>query len=323
MGNEPSLREELRVLRRAVPGALVLVVVLLLLRGYDGTIYVLSRQVSMLAESFLGGPDVVVPVLLHTLPLALAAGVATFAVSAGWIRFESVWSVIVLSGIILAGTTIGGLLRTLVPAAETESKQPAAIASSQARTTGLTIPSAAIHSAAIPSAAVTSAAIPSAAVTSGKLIEPTSVIPAAQTVVLSVTPSESASGLAVNTSSLLSDVSTIHRPGPLQRTAQPTAWEQLRQIDFFAAPNLAQPPPTEIEPINVVPKISGILNVVGLAINQLLGFLVAYQPRLFLAAVIAGGWTGWRWQQRLQTVREQVEQEFSGEPDTVSTRRAA
>lgn len=277
MDGKPSLRDELRVLRQALPGALVLVVVLLLLRGYDGTLHVLSRQASMLAESFFGGPDVVLPVLLHTLPLALAAAVAAFAVSARWIRFESMWSIIVLSGMILAGTMAGGILRTLIPPA---TPNPAEAHDHQ-------------------------------------LVE-TPNPPSASPVPLRTT-----SDKPVGTVSRLSDLRLDRSQIAVQPASPPTVWEQLSQIDLLAAPDLTQPPPAEIAPIHVVPKISGILNVIGMAINQLLGFLVAYQPRLFLAAVIAGGWTGWRWQQRLQTLQHHVEQELSHSSEATPTRRAA
>ena len=50
--------------------------------------------------------------------------------------------------------------------------------------------------------------------------------------------------------------------------------------------------------------MSGIPGIAAKAINQLLGFLVAYQPRLFLAAVVAGSWVGWSWHRRLQKLTE-------------------
>ncbi len=297
MNDKPTLMDELRVLRQAVPGALVFVTVLLLLRGYDGTVSVLARQASMLAESFLGGPDVLLPLLLHTLPLALAAAIAAFAISAGWIRFESIWSVVFLSGIILAGTTIGGLLRTLVPKDQTH--EPA------------------IAQSAIAHPAIAHPVIETASQTNS--IPGTN--PAFQQQQMN-----SISGIGgisvVSTNPQLSPP-LLKSPGPLQATVRPSAWQQLSRIDFLAPPNLTQPPPADIEPINAVPKISGILGVGGLAINQLLGFLVAYQPRLFIAAVLAGAWTGWRWQQRLQTLKRHVQQGIDDDIDSRPLRRAA
>ena len=61
----------------ASPGAVVFVTVLLVLRGYGGTVHALPRQITLLVESFFDGPDVIVPLLLHALPLAMPAGVGS------------------------------------------------------------------------------------------------------------------------------------------------------------------------------------------------------------------------------------------------------
>jgi len=274
MDDKPTLIDELRVLRQAIPSALVFVAVLFLLRGYDGTVYALGRQVSMLAETFLGGSEVLVPVLLHTLPLALAAGVASFAIAARWIRFEGMWSIIVLGGIVMAGTTVGGLLRGLVP-------EPA--------------------------------------------IEETTTVTAAENMVISSDGIPNLSGLEVSSLTLQAQspgsLSTVvMRSPPVVRTS---VWERLQAVDFLALPDLTKRPPQEIAPLPLIPKVSGVFAIAGAAVNQLLGFLIAYQPRLFLAAVLAGAWTGWRWQQRLSTLRLHVGEAVEQATESSPIRRAA
>ena len=83
-------------------------------------------------------------------------------------------------------------------------------------------------------------------------------------------------------------------------------------------------PPREIEPLNVLPAVGGVHGAVFKAVNQLLGFFVAYQPRLFLAAIIAGCWVGWTCHRRLlylETRGSEAEDSVS-EPE-VALRRAA
>ena len=84
------LRDRFRkFLKEFVPGLIVLVVVLVLLRGVGGTIDALRLQLVTLANSFLGTGDGLVPVLLQTLPLALAAGCWLLAAACFLSREES------------------------------------------------------------------------------------------------------------------------------------------------------------------------------------------------------------------------------------------
>ena len=107
MDGEPTFSEELRVLRRASPGAVVFVTVLFLLRGYGGTVHALPRQIILLVESFFGGPDVMELLLLHTLPHSPSPRDGS--------DLRVLWSFIVLGGIVMAGTAVGGVLRSLLP----------------------------------------------------------------------------------------------------------------------------------------------------------------------------------------------------------------
>ncbi|MEM7474379.1 MAG: hypothetical protein AAF483_05245, partial [Planctomycetota bacterium] len=72
-----------------------------------------------------------------------------------------------------------------------------------------------------------------------------------------------------------------------------TAFQQLQQINWLATPNVAGVPKGEIERLHLLPEVSGVFGIVARAINQLLGYVVAYQPRLFLAAILCGVWMGW------------------------------
>lgn len=108
----PPWREKLR---KALPGVLVLVTVLVLVQGVRGAAAVLWRQLTTLVESVFGGADALTVVLLHTAPLALSAGIAAFAVGRRWLTFESAQSVLALTLMVLAGASLGGTLRDLAP----------------------------------------------------------------------------------------------------------------------------------------------------------------------------------------------------------------
>ena len=80
--------------------------------------------------------------------------------------------------------------------------------------------------------------------------------------------------------------------------------EQLKRIDWLAQPDLSKAPLSEIKPLALLPQASGIPGAFTRAINQLLAYLVAYQPRLFLAAIVAGSWVGWSCHRRLTKLTE-------------------
>jgi len=263
MSSKPTLSDEVAVLRAAIPGGLVFVVVMLLLRGYGGTVEALRQQVLLFAHSFLGGEDGMLPLLFHTLPLAIAAAIATFGISAGWIRFESVWSIVALGVIVIGGATIGGVLHGhMLP-------QPEKVPQVD-------------HTPIVLRGSIT-----------GPSIRSESTLPSAVTVGLQkVQPSKS-------------------------------AVEQLAGVDFTAVPDLNQPPPSKIEPLELFPKSGGVLGIITMAINQLLAFVVAYQPRVFLAAVLAGSWNGWKWQRRLATLAHHVSQSADELPEPIRLDRAA
>ena len=282
---------------KAIPSLLVLVVVMILLRGFSGAATALRLQAATFVSSFFGGGDEFIRVLLHTTPLALAAGVATFAIASRWIRFESLWSFVILAGIVLGGATVGGTLRRLAPVPGREAVQ--AGASAQSQPAGR---SPQVRPLRIPASQV--GVIGGGVAASNRLREPLS-------------PDALNTGPVDNNAANDNAVDT--------GVPADSAWDQLAKIDWLAEPNLKNAPPDHIAPLNLFPRVGGLPGAVLLAINQLLGFLVAYQPRLFAAAILSGGWLGWLWQRRLvawnKTMRDMVEESETAAEDEL--RRAA
>ena len=73
-----------------------------------------------------------------------------------------------------------------------------------------------------------------------------------------------------------------------------------QRVDWFGPPDLKRNPPRKIAPLQLIPEPGGVLGLLARAVNLLLAYFVSYQPRLFLAAVLAGGWIGWCWHRHLQ-----------------------
>ena len=244
-------------LKQFLPGATVVLIVMFLLRGVSGSVQAIKLQIVTLATSFLGGDDGMIGVLLHTIPLALAASVATFAIARRMIRFESPLSILALALIVILGASIGGFLRQFAPYPESQPQPPliAVSASSQTVEPG--------HSLGNISIGIRSQKLP------------------------------------LDLASVMNHTTVRQLP-----VRHESSIEQLRQIDWLAQPDFSKPPPSDIEPLALVPKASGVIGVAAKAINQLLAYLVAYQPRLFLAAVITGSWFGWSWHRRLQKLTE-------------------
>lgn len=89
-----------------------------------------------------------------------------------------------------------------------------------------------------------------------------------------------------------------------------TAWQRLTSIRWLAKPDLSRTP-QPVEPLRVIPKGPGIYGGVGGAVNQLLGYLVDYEPRLFLASILVGGFAGWRLQRRVAVAHAVVAGDLS------------
>lgn len=279
-----------------LPGLTVLVVVLVLLRGITGTRDAIGHQIETLVSSFLGTGDGLGEVLLHTLPLAIAAAVATFAISRRMLTFESFGSVFVLACIIIVGASVGGFLRGLVPREPTrmddsvfsEAVTPLRVslnesASGEPLTTGVRT----------------------------SIVRPNSDVPSSGVVILGdqqLQPIQSGAPLMSVTSA------------PAKST---TALDQLRSVDWLGQPDVSKIPRGAVEPLHLLPETGGAFGIVLKAANQILGYLVAYQLRLFLAAIVAGSWVGWSLHVRMQTLHEEMLEEESVPDITDSIRRAA
>ncbi|WP_425398038.1 hypothetical protein [Aeoliella sp.] len=92
--------------------------------------------------------------------------------------------------------------------------------------------------------------------------------------------------------------------------AEQTVWERLLSIGWFTKPDLSREP-QPVEPLPVIPKGPGIYGGVGGAINQLLGYLVDYEPRLFVASILVGGFAGWRLHRRVAVAHAVVAGDLS------------
>ena len=290
------LSELWRSVRKMIPRLTVLVTVFVLLRGVTGTADAVRLQFETLATSLLGTGDGLTGVLVQTLPLAIAAAVATFAVRAELLTFESPWSFVGLAGIILAGATVGGFLRDAFAA-----------------TPGVD------HSADL--IVVTS---PDNAAMTNRTDQPGSNSGLLHSHSVAETPKDEgffdAQKAAKYTLIGLPDANARNVTLPAS-TNSPL--DQLASIEWLATPKLEHTPAGRVPPLKVFPELGGILGVLGKAINQVLGFLVAYQPRLFLAAVVAGGWVGWSIHHRIGLIEQHLEKTDEGLPDDFPTARAA
>ncbi|TWT31131.1 hypothetical protein KOR34_45060 [Posidoniimonas corsicana] len=64
--------------------------------------------------------------------------------------------------------------------------------------------------------------------------------------------------------------------------------------------------PNPIPRVALLPEGTNALGIVGRGVNQLLGYLVFYRPRMFLAALIAGGYLGWASHRRLEDASDRA-----------------
>lgn len=254
---ESVLDDLRRILLRYLPGLTVLAVVMILLRGLTGSVEAIKLQTATLSTSFLGAGDGMIAVLVHTLPLTIAAAIATFAIASRMITFESSLSIVGLAGIVMIGASLGGFLRGFAP----ETKPQSQIARTIVRPAS----------------------------------EP-AVIGFVPNVKLGVHPKKPPLQLAVPDAGVAVAPKLEFKPK--------TPLTQLGEIDWFAQPDLSNSPPQDIPPLNLLPNVGSVPGAISKAINQLLGYLVAYQPRLFLAAILAGSWVGWSWHRRLQRLAQ-------------------
>jgi hypothetical protein len=284
------LQSWLEGLVKRLPGLIVLAVVLMLLRGPFGTIEAIRLQLTTLIGSFLGPGDGLGAVVLHTLPLAVAAAVATFLMARRILTFQSFASVVGLSLIIITGAAIGGLARGLtseitVVAKDVDPQLPLATAIQPPAIELEFTETIRLHPDALRELET----------------EPIGVQPSTR---------------------IVGDPAV---PAAIPVAKSPTAVDQLREVNWLAEPQLANIPSGKVDPLHILPEPGGVIGLVTRSINQLLGYLVAYQPRLFLAAIIAGAWMGWSVHQRLGTLERQLREAeaTTSAPEITPRRRAA
>jgi len=93
---------------------LVLLAVALLLQGPVGAFEALWGYTRDLVLTIFGGEELLLQVLCQTVPLTLAVGAILFSFRARWISLSNPASLFAASALILAGTWIGGELRSTV-----------------------------------------------------------------------------------------------------------------------------------------------------------------------------------------------------------------
>ena len=64
--------------------------------------------------------------------------------------------------------------------------------------------------------------------------------------------------------------------------------------------------PDRVARVALLPEGGSWFGVVGQGVNQLLGYLVFYRPRLFLAALLAGGYLGWALNRRYEWAHDKA-----------------
>ncbi|MCA9241716.1 MAG: hypothetical protein KDA37_16010 [Planctomycetales bacterium] len=226
--DSPTLGE-VPLWRRVPAGVYVAALLLLILHGPRGAVLALLLQAWRLAATFFGGDEVVSAVLSQTAPLALAMALVVILYRTEWITFESIWSVIACSAILLGGASAGAELRALLER----------------------------------------------------------VLPAddRQTLV-GVTPEEAPSGISL----AWLNARTNHRTNQI---AARDALAAMSDWDYVSGLGASDQWPDRVPRVALLPEHGSWLVVVGRGANQLLGYLVFYRPRMFAAALIAGGYLGW------------------------------
>lgn len=78
------------------------------------------------------------------------------------------------------------------------------------------------------------------------------------------------------------------------------AWRALTNWRYVSELGASADWPERIPRVALLPEGTTWFGVVGRGVNQLLGYLVFYRPRMFLASLLAGGYLGWAWHRRLE-----------------------
>lgn len=59
----------------------------------------------------------------------------------------------------------------------------------------------------------------------------------------------------------------------------------------------------KIPRVDLVPETGAVPGILAQSVNQVLGYLVVYRPRLFFAAILLGAYLGWSWQPPMKSLR--------------------
>lgn len=274
---------------RLLPAGGVLLTVLVLLHGVEGTVVALARLAVEFAGSLLGGGDasVVGGVFWRTLPLALSAAAVTFAVRSGWLHLTHWHSYFAIALIIMAGAIVGNAVHE-----ELYARQP-------------------IISVGQIDPPREGESLVSHALRTGNLIGGDDSKLRALGTPLETPPAEPGSS-----------ASPLMTLGDGTAIGIDTSVGEPKRLSWLAPPDLSLRP-EPVQPLFEVEKGQGFAGLVLGVVSQLLGYLFAYQPRLFLASVLAGGYLGWRLQRRFTTVHALVTGDLSELSDGELRRLAA
>ncbi|TWT77358.1 hypothetical protein Pla123a_20190 [Posidoniimonas polymericola] len=84
------------------------------------------------------------------------------------------------------------------------------------------------------------------------------------------------------------------------------AWRVLTDWRYISELGASANWPEQIPRVALLPEGTNWFGVVGQGVNQLLGYLVFYRPRMFFAALLAGGYLGWAWHRRLEWANDRA-----------------
>lgn len=251
-----------------IPNALlVLLAIALLLQGPVGAFEALWGYTFDLVRAIFGGEDLLLEVLCQTAPLSLAVAVAVFSFRSGWISPDSPAAVVASAALILAGTWIGGELRSTASSS--------------------TVP---VQAELVPTDADNSPSV--GVVRPVSIREQTGMALSEHSLQSLANPTEDA------------DAEEANRSSETISVAQ--AWAVLSDLETVATDGSHHHWDQPVPRVDLIPESETLWGMVGRAINQLLGYFVVYRPRLFLAAVLLGSYIGWSWQPYFESLRSWV-----------------
>ncbi len=240
-----------------IPNSLVvLLAVALLLRGPAGAFEAFWTYTKSLVETLFGGEAVFVEVLCQTAPLTLSAAVITFFYRCRVLSLRTLPSIVGCSVIVVGATWMGGQLRSVSASHLKPAKSEASDGPTQSP--------------------------------------------------LIIGASTSAIGLPLQTASHRQPLATISRdqiavanemPEEIDHTISvEEAVDRILDFDDVTTDAAKHDWRDNVPRVALLPEPGSVIGVVAKAINQVLGYLAYYRPRLFFAAIMIGVYIGWSWQ---------------------------